>query len=520
MAKKEIKLGLKPMMNLIESDQMGKISAMARERKFDIEAVKYLLNSDKIDHYVFEELQEGYEFKELFENFEDYICSNVARRIYDDGEACVSFGWLRDMPSSSEELIALFEKHKGKELVIFKHFFYKQRRTALTLELKDKYTACLKGIFEIYKRVHKDHFIDEMHTFSQIFIWAQYISRDFIDFAEAECGESAVKGWLLERVSNRQNYIRKEGAEDLFETYEYLIEKGARPEGILHIINPMSWEINSSMEVEHYKRCQRLYDRFIAPEVKEDPLNIYNRFGYHRHEEYNHLLFMLYSKDEEQINKAFNNSNRKYGITDAISSIIHAQYCHKDLEFQVTGYVAAASRLIARTIRNVIVDHPITNADELLKLKEEIEPFSNTIEPFGNNPFITNNLNFGEFSKEDVDKISFYLRWNQISRYFKDEKIPYNFLMEHKNKIQSFETMNYSTLDRFTASQKVEFFREFGDKVGAYAKTHLISKILCKEKDFTPAEVAELLKQIEHIVFYKSEECETKLNIQSILTLL
>lgn len=521
-AKKDFKLGVNAVVNMVSNSQYDKIDRMVSEKKLTNEAVRYVLDNmpqAEIIHLVMMK----YSFNDIFSSYEDYIKSKSAERLFETGDANYAFDWIDDFPSN-EELIRLY-KGLGSEYlrkVLYKNVVYRERTYRLNLKVRDKYTSCFDSILEMTKIEYNE---DLLESLKYMLIWCSYISKEWIEKCEDLVGVSETRAMVEKRMDMRMHYFNNiKSLYDLEIISEYI--EPNRPEYLqiclVSALSPLEWcfyeEERADEKAEHKRLAKRIYNRFLAKVVKDDLINLY-RIVRGSTDKIEACIYIL-DDSIEMLDKAFLFAIKKEGISQAVSNILYLERKVKGLI--ITPTMEQASRLYGRRWKDILLTKPILNADELIKFKDEVFPFSTKIDGYADNPFAIKNIQIGNFSKEDIDKIADLVDWDNIRKYFKNDFVPFDFVVNNKHRLnEDFFTLR--SMRKYTCEQLLQIIEMFESKFHYSIIEAIIGYIFGFCDGLTTEKAAELLKKVHSVEFFTKQEGvikNTNLDLQSILTLL
>lgn len=537
MTKKQVKLGVKPMINLLESKQMDKISNMVKDGRFDTEAIKLLFNHKNMEVDTFLNIKDFCKFSDLFSSFEEFITSSFSECLYNNGETNAAFDWIEDYPATEDELISLYERNSECQDVIFKFFFYRVRQSTIPIALKQNYTNSLSGVYKLFlSRTGYSMGIDVrditnnllIQTMTEMYKWSQYISTDFIEFTEGLYGTSQTVEFVKTRIRHRRSgAVSPNSIADLEDLYDYLQENGEELFDLLYIIDPMCWLNATSKEAKpliplYVEKCRRLYNKFVKEKVEKDPMILYTArgFGGLSNSSTIHTVPILYSYNKEFINKVFMLAQKKHSLSPIIDNIVIV--ADRGCDITITSKIEEASIANFTDFNRIIITKEVTTADQLLELVHEVDPFNHRIGVFQCNPFLIKNIRLDEFSEGDIEKLAPHLEWNHIGYYFKNGVAPFEFLMKYERFIKNKLYVELNPLsEQYSVSQKIRVAKVFKDRLPSHYLSHIMRDIFFKDEGATEQEIVELIRGCDSITLMPNQDVKNKnLSLKSILTLI
>lgn len=529
MSKSEVKLTTKVMENLIKSQQHEKILNLVREDKFSQEAMRYALLDPK-DKCVLEVVcacLDRVSFSEIFNNYVEYVNSELFMYLYEKGFAERAFCWITDFVNSSEELIDLYsELSQHRKVALYKNLVYRHRECKLNESVRDKYLNCFDGIYHITTREYMGTAKD---CLAYMFFWALTISAEWGEKAKKllVATDEEIYNFYIRRIDYREyNFLTVESITDLQEMLLYLSSNS--PDGqlkkefvlryLFNVCNPLNWGYNHKFNSEFYFKSKSIYDMYVRPLVVQDTIGIYSRNAGSSL----HGLVFMYEQDEEVINETFKLGVKRVDFSK-ISNDLQWLVRNANLKPILTKYIIDSSELLAKTWREAIIDKPLDTAEKIIAYGNMLYVDRNCnweIDELYTNPFALNNIKIDELDEEEIDKLSAHLDFNKLSRCFKDEAIPYEFLMKYKNRVSKYYFPSQFH-NIYSISEIISIFKEFSNKMNSNQLKDMVSHTLMYKEGLKAPDAAYLLSLGFTLNLNPYEKVRnTKLDIDSILTLI
>lgn len=522
---KKNELGINVVEKLLESDSsVTRLRAKLRQGMFSAEAARFVL--DKTGSQFAEEVMTTFSFSEIFSTFEDYITSKLSKSLYESEDSNLIFHWIDCFPKCSEELMALYNKQDTAFMkkLIFKNILYRQKSFRLAGVAREDYLNCFEAILEIERDNLDIGDNTLMDCLTYLTSWSLAFSYDWCVKIEELVGtEEAVK-LILKRITKRSDYYSNniEGLLDIEGIYEYLSKAIPTDKTALKTLFSSLYPMENRFMDKKERTCrfelsQSIYKKHISPLLlaKEGLGEIYvaTNTGIAAP----HRVIFSFEKDHDILDAALMYCCKLNSPNYAIQEILYLSNIGIDLE--ITPLMETVSKICSKNWLDIIITKPLTTAEEILQFNERTFPFKTLIEPFSSNPFAVKNINFSTVSFKDINTLSSYINWQNIAKYFKDEVVPFDFLISNKDRIKGSLYISRNMIDTYTPIQCVELVENF--TLGENMLHQLVTHCFTNKKDLTAESAARLLKKATLFDFGYGQGVENKkVDLQSVLTLI
>lgn len=527
--KKDAKLGANVVRNLLEGRQFGKIEKMLFENKFSNEGVRFLLDRNST-RFIYEVANSGYKFGDVFSSFEEYIKSDAAYKLFNDGEANSAFHWMTDYPSTSNELLNLYSSlPEDKKNVLYKNVLYKERECRLNLDLRDKYTNCCEGALELIKISLDKTMVEAIEHYV---LWAAYLSKASIQYMAGIVGEKAMINMLYSRLAKKDgHYHSKNAMSDLAVILDYLdkidvegVCSGRTVDIIFSAICPCDWYMSNEKTEELFHIAKDIYANHAKKHIEKDlveTIRLVRGSGL----KVNTSIY-AYEESSEIVDQAFFFAIKSFSVTEAISEVVYLRK-NKNIEPRITKTMRLISETVARYWHEVLITEDITNAAELIDYKRRVFPFKaeagSKLSGFSQNPLLIDHINLAKFSQDDIEQISHLLSWDsEIKHYFAGGRIPFEFLMANKEKIVGCDFVTNELLKSYSISQIIELVDSFPALTAEeYMAKGIVNHIIArKEESISPEKMARILQNVRYIEPVYGNAKNSNVDLKSVLTYL
>ena len=522
-------IGLEAIKKMIKEERADKVFSAVEGNKVTIETLKFILENEELSSstvaYICTLLNRSeYKFLDIYNSFEEYVNSNLAKTLCDEGESCNIYPWIATLPSNSDELISLFKSSKEEvKQVIFKTLVYRNRVMTLPIELISDYANCTEGLIYITKRSLN---LSEREVFTYLIKWGFYIGEDFIKSAEGILDKNELGSALASRIESK--YICTS------------LTKGNIMEAT--IVIPYVHQIKRDWTI-----CSRALSfwgapRFIKHLTDESGIKLLKHYYLEAAAqilldkktsvaEYNAL------KDLVPIALCLEESddNRNFIFKKAVVSMDYktvfrglSEAVDSGFTFEVTEEMESISKLMASSdFETLIIKDKITTAEELIRLKDDSVFYSEKIQSMSCNPILAEKINLGDFPKKELEKVSQYLDWSNIQTYFYSENPPEKLIVENLKKVGVSSLTMTLGLGYFSADGLIKVAKEINNRGGKASNTLLARALatIMDDKSITPEQIAEFIKSnnlsLSATLLSRGEnKCNSNVTIKSILSFL